>query len=131
MSRLWQNALVVPFVLLSGGCAIHYFDSETGTEHIWGFGHMKMTIKPPHDGVQAVVVGTETIGASAGTTLYSSYFALGWQNQSRLAIFDEKASIQFAWPEHDLFSVRLGAELPPTLPGESEAPAINDSEEIQ
>ena len=27
-------------ILLTPGCALHYFDSKTGTEHVWGFGHM-------------------------------------------------------------------------------------------
>ena len=73
MSRFRQTAIVVFFVLLNGGCAIHYFDSETGTEHIWGFGHMQMKVSASNEGVRAIVRGTETVGVAIGVGEDESY----------------------------------------------------------
>lgn len=112
MSRFWQNALVGLFVLLSGGCAIHYFDSETGTEHIWGFGHMQMKVSPPNEGVRAIVRGTETVGVAVGVGEETSYALVGWQQLSNLYVVDSDTAIRLEWPSADFFEVRVGTEFP-------------------
>jgi hypothetical protein len=38
-SLLIAGAFLVPFVC--SGCAVHYYSASTGTEHLWGFGHLK------------------------------------------------------------------------------------------
>ena len=112
MSRFRQYAIVVFFVLLNGGCAIHYFDSETGTEHIWGFGHMQMKVSPPNEGVRAIVRGTETVGVAVGVGEDESYALLGWQKLSNLYIVDSDTAVRLEWPSSDLFEVRVGTEFP-------------------
>ena len=112
MSRLWQNVLIVPLVLLSGGCAIHYFDSETGTEHIWGFGHMKMKVAASNEGVRAIVRGTETVGVAVGVGEETSYALLGWQQLSNLYVVDSDTAVRLEWPSADFFEVRVGTEFP-------------------
>lgn len=67
------------------GCAIHYFDPETGTEHLWGFGHMKVKVTPVNKGLQAVVRGTDVLGISVGSTDRQSYLTAGWHYLGRLA----------------------------------------------
>lgn len=112
MSRLWQNALVVLFVLLSGGCAIHYFDSETGTEHIWGFGHMQMKFSPSNEGVQAVVRGTDVLGLSIGSADQQVYFTAGWHRVQRLDVIAENTAVRLEWPSADFAEVRVGTAFP-------------------
>jgi hypothetical protein len=52
-------------VLLSG-CAVHYYDSETQTEHVWGVGHMMLKASVPKEGLKATVRGTALSGVSIG-----------------------------------------------------------------
>ncbi len=41
--------LMAIFSYLSTGCAVHYYDQATGTEHLWGFGHLKMAVHPSNE----------------------------------------------------------------------------------
>ena len=50
-----QVCALILCAVLPSGCAIHYFDAETGTEHLWGFGHLKMKVGELREGLQAVV----------------------------------------------------------------------------
>ncbi|MEE9129803.1 MAG: hypothetical protein V3T84_07265 [Phycisphaerales bacterium] len=132
MSRLWHNALVVPFVLLSGGCAIHYFDSETGTEHIWGFGHMQMKVSPPNEGVQAVVRGTDVLGLSIGSADQQVYFTAGWHRVQRLDVIAESTAVRLEWPSADFAEVRVGTAFP-GVPGSAwvNAKPVESTTEIE
>lgn len=65
------------FVILSQGCACHYYDSKTGTEHIWGFGHMMMKATAQSEGVKSIVRGNELIGFGAGWIDQRPNFILG------------------------------------------------------
>ncbi len=112
MSRFRQYAIVVFFVLLNGGCAIHYFDSETGTEHLWGFGHMQMKVSPPTEGVQAVVRGTDVLGLSIGSADQQVYFTAGWHRVHRLDVIAESTAVRLEWPSADFAEVRVGTAFP-------------------
>ena len=106
---------ILVHIALLNGCAIHYFDPETGIEHLWGIGHMRMKVGEANEGVRAVVVGTDTLGMAAGSTVYDRYVALGWQRLSRLRVVGQDTAVRLEWPTSDLFSVRAGSELPPDL----------------
>lgn len=110
MRKLTPFALCV--MVLAGGCAIQYYDKRTGTEHLVGFGHMKMKVADPNEGVQAVVVGMEVYGLAAGTTQEGGTVSLGWARSSRLRIIEEDTSIRLEWPTNSLFNVRVGTEPP-------------------
>jgi hypothetical protein len=114
-SRIKIVVLILAAIALLSGCAIHYFDPETGTEHLWGIGHMRMKIGDANEGVRAVFAGTDTLGMAAGSTVYDRYVALGWQRLSRLQVVGEDTAVRLEWPTSDLFSVRAGSELPPDL----------------
>ena len=115
LSRIMDALVVLVLVFPLNGCAIHYYDSETGTEHLWGIGHMRMKVGAANEGVRAVVVGTDTLGMAAGSTVYDRYVALGWQRLFRLQVVGEDTAVRLEWPTSDLFSVRAGSELPPDL----------------
>jgi len=106
--------LVALAQMCMSGCAIQYYDSATQTEHLWGFGHMKMRVAPPVDGVQALYKGKEVIGASIGFGGVDDHFLLGWNSYKQLTIIGKSTSIRLEWPDSDLFNVRVGT-CPPFL----------------
>lgn len=100
-------------VVLMGtaGCAVHYYDRKTGTEHVWGVGHMTMKVVPPNEGVQAVVRSTSTAGLAVGSCDGQPYVALGWAAQQRVEVLDENTAIRFEWPD-GFNSIRVGSAPP-------------------
>ena len=98
--------------LVAAGCAVHYFDSKTGTEHIWGFGHLKMKSAAANEGLKAIVRGTDTLGISVGRGDDKGYLTLGWSSRQTLDIVSEDTAVRLEWPSSDFFSVRVGSELP-------------------
>ena len=97
----------------SSGCAVHYYDKTNGTEHVWGFGYLKMAVQPSSEGVRAVINGTQTLGLGLGLGQEDYYLSVGWNNQSILKVADN-TSVRFEWPTADLFNVRVGTNFPPT-----------------
>lgn len=96
----------------SAGCAVHYYDKSTGTEHLWGFGHLKMAVQPSSEGVRAVVKGTQTLGLGFGLGREDYFLSAGWNNQRILKVADN-TSVRFEWPTADFFNVRVGTNFPP------------------
>src|SRR5262249_44429279 len=114
-SRIKNMMFILAHIALLNGCAIHYFNPETGAEHLWGIGHLRMKVGEAKEGVRAVVAGTDTLGMAAGSAASDRYIALGWQRLSRLQVVGENTAVLLEWPTSDLFSVRVGSELPPEL----------------
>ena len=102
---------------MMAGCAVHYFDKKTGTEHLWGFGHMKMKIAPQNEGVQAVVKGTETLGFNLAAGQEDYHIGLGWDYRRQIVV-SSNASVRLEWPTGDFFNVRAGS-IPPFLTNSS------------
>lgn len=98
--------------LLTSGCAVHYYDKATGTEHLWGFGHMKMKVAPSGEGVRAIVKGTQTLGLGVGLGREDYYLSAGWSSQRILRVADDTC-VRFEWPTADFFNVRVGTNFPP------------------
>jgi len=112
----WHGKILIVLVsIMSGGCAIQYYDKATQTEHMWGIGHMKMKAAPATEDVKAIVKSTEVIGASISFGDDESHILLGWNNFTRLYVTSESASVRLLWPSSDLFTVRVGSR-PPFLP---------------
>ena len=101
----------VALVLCVQGCAVHYFDSKTGTEHLWGFGHMKMAVQPSNEGVRAVVKGTQTLGVGLGLGHEDYYLSAGWNNQRMLKVADDTC-VRLEWPNGGFFNMRVGTNFP-------------------
>ena len=95
------------------GCALHYYDRASGTEHLWGFGHMKMKVVPSNEGVQAVVKGTEMLGINAAAGQEDFHIGLGWDYCRRIVI-SSNAAVRLEWPNGDFFNVRVGT-VPPFM----------------
>lgn len=94
------------------GCALHYFDEQTGTEHVWGIGHMKMKATKPNEGLQTVVHGTDVLGLSVGKADKQSYFTVGWHRLEFIDILADSTSVRIEWPNSSFFNVRVGSEFP-------------------
>lgn len=97
------------------GCAVHYFDSDTNTEHIWGIGHMKLRIADAEEGVQAVVRGNDVIGFSVGRLDQQYYLTAGWHRTQRLDAIADNTCLRFEWPNSDFAKVRIGTNFPPMV----------------
>ncbi len=94
------------------GCAFHYFDPETGTEHLWGIGHLKMKVAPPREDVRGVVRGTETVGLAFGTTPHGGFASVGWQEFTTLEVVNRDTELRLEWPSNDLFELMVGSRFP-------------------
>jgi len=110
------------------GCAVHYYDPSTGTENLWGFGHMKMAVQPANEGVRAVINGTQTLGLGLGLGQQDYYVLAGWNSQRMLRVADN-TSVRFEWPTADFFNVRVGTNFP-TADCKTNHPEIKNHEKI-
>lgn len=128
LTRLFVLGVLMMLFLAGSGCAVHYFDRATGTEHLWGLGHLKMRAVPQHsnqppwsNAVTAFVTGNQTLGLSLGTGPDHFGFAAGWDSRSRLNVIAPDTSFYLLWPTNsiwlpwqlrDLFTVRVGPDFP-------------------
>jgi hypothetical protein len=118
---MWHFVCSIPyfvFMLLSltaSGCAIHYFDAESGTEHIWGVGHIAMKPAAPRAGLKAVGQRTDVVGISVGRLQEGMHFEVGWVGHQRIEIVDENTQLCLAWPHGSFYTARIGSAFPPEL----------------
>ena len=114
----------------TAGCAVQYYDRNTGTEHLWGFGHLKMRAVPRPtadeagtNSVMAFVTGARTAGLSFGFGQEFTGLTAGLDARSRLVIKNEESQFALVWPTNsiwlpnelrDLFTVRVGPDFPLT-----------------
>ena len=131
MNRVFLIVVLMLCGWATAGCAIHYFDPTTGTEHLWGFGHMKMKVAAPNEGLQALVRETQTLGLAVGSLEAQSYLSLGIQRKRRLEVIDENTAIRFEWPNSDFFSVRVGSEFPTIFSPRQADKATNQEQETK
>ncbi len=112
----------VALPLLLTGCAIHHYDSKTGTEHLWGFGHFRMKA-PPQTGARPVVTGSHMLGLNLRTGRDEYGMGVGWDSRSRITMPADGETLLLEWPTNasplpremrDLFTVRVGTNLPPS-----------------
>ena len=116
-SSVWPVVVTSMAMLPACSCAVHYFDPHTGTEHLWGVGHLKMKVTPVHEGVRGVVRGVEMLGLGIGRDGSYGYVALGWHNHQRLDILDDNTSIRLEWCGSDFANVRVGSHFPKSFEG--------------
>jgi hypothetical protein len=112
------------------GCAVHYYDGNTQTEHLWGLGHMKMKYLEPNEGLQAVVHGTDVAGVSLGKADKHGYFTVGWHRIEFIDVVKESIAIRIEWPTNDFVNVRIGSRFPNTTfsPLETQSRHVDISE---
>lgn len=125
------SLLLVAGTLFSGGCAVHYYDARSGTENLWGFGHLKMKVLPEAgaastngDNTAAVLTSVQALGVAVGAGQDYGGVTLGWDSRSRLLIKSEGASFCLLWPSNaasmswggpNLFKLRITTNFPAQL----------------
>lgn len=129
---IWgQIFLLASLLALLSGCAIQYYDAQTGTEHLWGWGHLKMRAIPlqgdqasPTNAIIACVTGTSILGLNLGAGGDFEGFTAGWDSRSRVVIKQDSASFYLLWPTNatltplglkNPFIVRIGTNFPTQL----------------
>lgn len=120
LSALAIGCIITGCALLASGCAVHYYDKDSGTEHLWGFGHMRMKAEPSSDTVRTIVNGTQLFGLHIGAGQEEYYLGAGWDNRRKITVADN-ASVSLEWPNSSFFNVRVGSE-PPFLTNYSPTP---------
>jgi hypothetical protein len=106
---LFFAALVV---FTAGGCAVHYYDAENNTEHIWGVGHMAMKVGTPNDGLKAVGRRTDVVGVAVGSLDKDVHLDLGWGAHQRVEVVDANTALWLTWPNGSFCNVRIGSKVP-------------------
>lgn len=120
--------LMLVVVSISSGCALHYYDAKAGTEHLWGFGHLKMRAAPQAvsdpaitNAAVAFVTGVRTLGLNLSAGEQSSGLSMGWDARSRVIIRADDAQFYLLWPSNsiwlpwalnDVFTIRVGTNFP-------------------
>jgi hypothetical protein len=98
------------FLLLTHGCAIYYHDSQTGADHIWGFGHLAMKAVPDSMDKQVYITQKTLAGVALGFDDLSPNFSLGWNRSERIYILDKNTSLAIQRPSnHDYFQFKFAA----------------------
>lgn len=122
--------LCVGIMGLLSGCAVHYYDKATGTEHLWGVGYMKMRavpqardVLPPTNAVMAFTTGVQNIGVSLLAGSEQAGIIAGFDSRSRVTIKSDSSQFYLLWPSNtlwlprdlqNLFTIRVGPEFPHT-----------------
>lgn len=92
------------------GCAIYYRDSESGAEHIWGFGHLAMKATPPLDGKKALIRKATLTGIGLGLDDGSFGVSVGWNQRERIIIYDGNTALTIQRPpSNDFFDFKIGS----------------------
>ncbi len=97
---------------LFNGCAVHYYDQATGTEHLWGIGQMKMRAIQNAEGLQAVAKGVTVVGVKVGSGLENYSIGAGYDAGYRILIHGTNTAIRYEAPRVNGFNFRVGTKPP-------------------
>lgn len=120
--------LYVFALALTEGCAVHYYDSESGIYHIVGFGHFAYTKKAEPGNLIAVSTQLDTLGLGAASLQNSHWILLGANRHTNLDILQENTCFHMRWTNSALINVSVGKE-PPEDFGYSQNPCINHEDD--
>jgi hypothetical protein len=113
MRRGFGAALLLVSAWWTAGCAVHWYDEKTGTDHLWGFGHLRMRAVPQPEtttgmgeGPIAFVTGKRSVGAQLGLWQEDFFVGAGLDSRSRIIIPQEGAEFALEWPANALWLPR-------------------------
>ena len=116
MPRCFELTVLCLVAFFQSGCALHYYDKRTGTEHVWGVGHMRMKAAPVTENIDSVVAGTSIVGVALGAGREDYYLSAGWDYRRRIVI-GTNAALTLEWPNADFFNVYVSDKPPFLTPG--------------
>ena len=121
-------------LLLLAGCSVNWYDERTGTQHLLGFGYLKMRAAPqsPETNISthasmAYVTGTRNLGLQLGAGSDFAGISAGWDSRSRIIIKSEDAYFSLMWPTNSIwlpfglggfFNVYVGTNFPFMTPSQ-------------
>ena len=97
------------------GCAIHYYDHDTKTEHVLGLGHVSFKVVVPQEDVQAVIHGVQTLGLGVGHGRDGGHTIVGYRDTRSVEVMPKKTRLRVEWPTSDFFDIRIGSQSPFTV----------------
>ncbi len=104
---------VVAILTTLAGCALHYYDTDTGTEHIWGVGHMAMKVGSTAVELGSVARRTDVLGVSVGRRQdEGAHLEIGWAATQRVDILQNDTKLCLAWRDSSFYQVRVGDVFP-------------------
>ncbi len=105
---------LIPLILGESvsGCAIHYFDAGTGTEHVWGIGHIALQANSAGSDRLAFGYRVDTVGFALGSLRDEKYLGFGWNSHQHLEIVDPASSLCIGSPDGSLYNWRVGSSAP-------------------
>lgn len=109
-----RSAFAIVIIYFTSGCAFLYHDTKTDTQHVVGFGYMKMRINSSQEHVRSTVFGLDTIGISLGSSPGGKHASFGWQSLRSVQIADDSA-VRLEWLSDDPFNIRAGTYFPQYL----------------
>lgn len=108
--KLTIKFICYSFLLLIQGCAISYYDPQTGVDHIWGVGHLAMKVLPDEDDKQILITQKTLAGVALGFEGISPSFSMGWNQSERITVFDQNTSLSIQRPSNnDYFQLKFSA----------------------
>lgn len=83
------------------GCAVHYGDSRTGAEHLWGFGQLRLEeqMAGTNDNWAVVATGMRIPGLCLEIGRDHFGFTLGYLNREQLVVVSTKAADDVKYPD--------------------------------
>jgi hypothetical protein len=117
--RLLPKAGVVAtwilWLMTLSGCAVYWHDHKTGTDHLWGFGHMTMKASDPKAKAKAIIRGFTLLGVAMGHTTEGTFFSVGFDGKRRIEILDENTAIELHWPQNEFSLIQMGTPRTPSV----------------
>lgn len=109
----------ISLLLSVSSCGIYYRDEVSGSEHIWGIGHLATKVTAPEGDKQGVIRKATMVGIALTMEEGAVGISAGWDQRERIAIYNENTSISVQRPEDgNFFLFRFGSQPPaPILSG--------------
>ena len=106
-----RHVLLLALLWLQG-CAFHYYDLDTKTEHVLGLGYVRFKVVAPQEDVQAVIHGVQTLGLGVGYGGEGGQVIVGYRDTRSVEVMPEKTRLRVEWPTSDFFDIRIGSQFP-------------------
>jgi hypothetical protein len=84
--------------MVTTGCALHYNDNAKGTEHLWGFGQLRLQREPAGSNFVAIVTGVRAPGLVLEIGKDHFGLTLGYLERQRLELVSEDTSVHLSFP---------------------------------
>ena len=92
------------------GCAVLSYDKQTGTQHLYGIGHLRMRTHAVEDRINLAATGIQTVGLTFGTTQEGAILSFGWQDLVSVRVVNPNAALVVERPAGGLFNLHVDSK---------------------